>query len=135
MLQKPLLEGDRLHLSPSNFYKCLLAQQRSILWEKERKLRITGSRCYSIYTYAKDDWAKKTKEYFWPKKICNKCVEHGLKFEQEALDCYANNNNYKVLQLGLVICKKYPWLAYSPDGVVLEGSGKLVEIKCPYKWY
>ncbi|KAJ8910759.1 hypothetical protein NQ315_009066, partial [Exocentrus adspersus] len=116
----------------TNFYKCLLAQQRSILWEKERKLRITGSRCYSIYTYAKDDWAKKTKEYFWPKKICNKYVEHGLKFEQEALDCYANNNNYKVLQLGLVICKKYPWLAYSPDGVVLEGSGKLVEIKCPY---
>ncbi|KAJ8909683.1 hypothetical protein NQ315_011387 [Exocentrus adspersus] len=46
-----------------------------------------------------------TKIHFMEKERKLKITEHGLKFEQEALDCYANNNNYKVLQLGLVICK------------------------------
>lgn len=93
-----------------------------------------GSRCYSIYTFSKEDWSAKAKNYFWPKKFSSKYIEHGLKYESEALEKYKTANNYDICQLGLVICKKYPWLAYSPDGVLMtEGSPtKLIEIKCPY---
>lgn len=95
---------------------------------------ILGSRCYSIYTYSKKDWIVKANKYFWPRKISNKYIEHGLKYEGEALEKYKQTNHYDVCNLGLVICKRYPWLAYSPDGVVMsEGVPvRLVEIKCPY---
>jgi hypothetical protein len=41
-----------------------------------------------------------------------------------------------VVSAGFVICKKFPWLGYSPDGIVVNSSGvpqKLLEIKCPVK--
>ena len=30
-----------------------------LAWQQERKFRITGSRCYSVYTYSKEDWSEK----------------------------------------------------------------------------
>lgn len=41
-------------------------------WQKERQYRITGSRCYSIFTYKKNDWISKSNLYFWPKAFSNK---------------------------------------------------------------
>jgi hypothetical protein len=44
------------------------------------------------------------------------------------------NPSYSVEIVGILIHKKYPWLAYSPDGVILEKGvpTRLLEIKCPY---
>lgn len=42
------------------------------LWHKERQFRITGSRCYSVFTYSKNDWANKALKYFWPKGFVTK---------------------------------------------------------------
>lgn len=94
----------------------------------------SGSRCYSIYTYQQSDWESKNRNYFWPKKISNKYIEHGNKYEKHALEKYKQANKYDVCEMGLIICKNYPWLAYSPDGIVMSNGMpcRLVEIKCPY---
>lgn len=42
------------------------------LWQQERQFRITASRCYSIFTYSKNDWIKKAATYFWPKGFTSK---------------------------------------------------------------
>lgn len=60
-------------LKPVDSVKVAIGTQNDInLWHKERQFRITGSRCYSLYTYSKDDWSNKTKKYFWPKKFTNR---------------------------------------------------------------
>lgn len=61
-------------------------------------------------------------------------VQHGIATENEARIAYKTRNNYTVLETGLIICKKHPWLAFSPDGIVMENNKpiKLLEIKCPF---
>lgn len=95
---------------------------------------LLGSRCYALYTFSKEDWEKKAANFFWPKKFNNKYIEHGIKYENEALHKYKVVNKYDIVEMGIIICKQYPWLAYSPDGVVMEHGcpTRLVEIKCPY---
>ncbi|KAJ8914341.1 hypothetical protein NQ315_011329 [Exocentrus adspersus] len=90
--------------------------------------------CYSIYTYARGNWKTKAKNHFFPKKFYSRYVDHGIKYEKEALQCYKKSNDYQVCEIGLVICQRYPWLAYSADGIVTFNGlpSRLVEIKCPY---
>lgn len=47
-------------------------QKNRTLWHKQRQFRITGSRCYGIFTYSKTDWHTKAIKYFWPKPFTNK---------------------------------------------------------------
>lgn len=107
------------------------------LWEKERQFRITGSRCYGIFTYKKADWKKKCSDYFCPKPFSNQYVRHGIVNEPVAFDIFKMENKvmWDVVKPGLVICRKQPWLAYSPDGIAYVGSKPkfLIEIKCPFK--
>jgi hypothetical protein len=52
------------------------------------------------------------------------------------LEEYRKFTEEDIRTLGLIICKKYPWMGYSPDGVVVDADGiptKLIEIKCPLK--
>lgn len=64
-------------------------------WHQVRKFRITGSRCYALYTYYtssfKSDykWSLKASRYFWPKYFINKFIKHGIKFEPVARELYA----------------------------------------------
>ncbi|KAI4455552.1 exonuclease phage-type/recb c-terminal domain-containing protein [Holotrichia oblita] len=104
-------------------------------WFKERQFRITASRCYELYTYSLNEWEKKAAKYFWPKKFCNKYVDHGVQFESAARDCYIASSNCQVIQSGLIISSQQKWLACSPDGIVFEGNTpvKLLEIKCPFE--
>nr|CAI5817983.1 unnamed protein product [Callosobruchus analis] len=116
------------------FDNAVLSAQYSDIWKQERQFRITDSRCYSVYTFAKDKWSTMTRNFFWPKPFTSRYTDHGIKYEKEALIKYTRSNNYKVIELGLVICKQLPWIAYSPDGVVMADGAptRLVEIKCPY---
>lgn len=41
-------------------------------WQQERQFRITASRCYSLFTYQKNDWDIKASKYFWPKGFTTK---------------------------------------------------------------
>ena len=54
--------------------------------------------------------------------------------EPKARQCYEDFYGEKVLEAGLVVCKEQPWLACSPDGLVIDpvtGDLILLEIKCP----
>jgi putative phage-type endonuclease len=61
----------------------------------------------------------------------NISTDWGNKFESIALEIYKNMTNESVSEIGLVLHPVYKWLGASPDGLVK--SGKLLEIKCPYK--
>lgn len=115
------------------FEKEKITKRSIIEWKNERKFRITGSRCYNLYTYSKHDWENKSIKYFWPTEFKTKATNHGNKFEAEAREAYMNECLLHVEECGLIICKNEPWLAYSPDGVVIKDSKvyRLLEIKCP----
>lgn len=110
-------------------------------WDAERQFRITGSRCYALFTYnnisrTEDQWSLKASKYFWPKLFTNKYVQHGINYENIARKMYSEKYKVNVVECGLVTNKKNPWLGYTPDGVILNKKMipiKLIEIKCPYK--
>lgn len=125
-------------LIADTFHICKETKKFYSIWQNERKIRITGSRCYELYTYrknAKPDWQKKALKYFNPSTISNAAVNHGLKFESDARRAYEKSTGVNVFQCGLVVPENNPWLGYSPDGVIFENDKpvKLIEIKCPYE--
>jgi hypothetical protein len=90
----------------------------------------------AISTYSKSDWEKKSKSLFFPKIVNTVATRHGNAYEEEALEEYRKFTEEDIRTLALIICKKYPWMGYSPDGVVVDADGiptKLIEIKCPLK--
>uniref|UniRef100_A0A2S2P0I0 YqaJ viral recombinase domain-containing protein n=1 Tax=Schizaphis graminum TaxID=13262 RepID=A0A2S2P0I0_SCHGA len=103
-------------------------------WNEERKYRITGSRCYSIYTYRGTDWKKKATNYFNSKKINNDYTCHGENEEGNARYAYISKTGAIVEETGIIVSNSNPWLSYSPDGVIMDNHvpKKLLEIKCPY---
>lgn len=108
--------------------------QNSPEWHKARQFRITGSRCYEIFTFSRSNWEMKSKKYFWPKSFCNKFTKHGLKYENVARALFIENHSKEVLNCGMISFPQNKWLGFSPDGVVIE-NGKpvaLLEIKCLY---
>ena len=57
-------------LSTDTHSICINTQQNVKKWREERKFRITGSRCYSFFTYTKNrnpHWKEKSLKYFHPK--------------------------------------------------------------------
>uniref|UniRef100_A0ABD2WQR0 YqaJ viral recombinase domain-containing protein n=1 Tax=Trichogramma kaykai TaxID=54128 RepID=A0ABD2WQR0_9HYME len=105
-------------------------------WLEERKYRITGSKCYSIFTYGKGkqvDWVKKAKNMLSAASYKTDAMKYGSNTEAEARSTYqALHPEYQVIESGLIISEDNPWLGYSPDGIIIHGSDKfLLEIKCP----
>lgn len=109
-------------------------KQNSAPWHNARMYRITGSRCYEIYTYRGTNWKTKANKYFWPKSFTNKFVKHGLKYENTARTAFVSKTGFDVYECGMIIDENNKWLGFSPDGLVLEnGTPKaLLEIKCLY---
>ena len=106
-----------------------------LAWQQERKFRITGSKCYSVYTYSKEDWSEKACKYFWSKEFSNKYTRHGNQYERVARNMYAKETNLLVQECRLIVSDIEPWMAYSPIGVVIKDFQvfRLLEIKCPYE--
>jgi putative phage-type endonuclease len=60
-------------------------------------------------------------------------VDHGNKYEDEAVEVYEKYTGHKVLHFGLLESlhqDKESFLAGSPDGIT--SNGRLIEVKCPY---
>lgn len=118
-----------------------ISENNKAFWHSIRQFRITGSRCYQLFTYGKrqhtdEEWAIKISKYFWPQVFSNKFVKHGIQYELTARDVYIKNTGNNVIISGFNTSKKCPWLGYSPYGVVLDtlnNPKKLIEIKCPFK--
>lgn len=107
-------------------------------WMRERHSRITGSICYALYTFTKksrsdDEWSKKFTSTYTPKDFKSDILEHGRVTEEEARNAFRKIINAEIVEVGLVISKLNPWLAYSPDGVLVRDKKlvALLEIKCP----
>ena len=70
----------------------------------------------------------------------NKVTEWGIQQEETSREKYkelklTTSADYSVVQCGLVVCVKHPWLAASPDGLVYDLTSNppegLVEFKNP----
>lgn len=125
------LHGDNQSICENTMLNC-------DSWKSERQMRITGSTCYSLYTYTKSrkqDWAKKCANHFNPVNFTSEYTQHGLVTESKARDDFAALFGKDVFQTRLVVSKENPWLGVSPDGVIFNNNKPthLLEIKCPFK--
>ena len=59
-----------------------------------------------------------------------KSVDHGKMYESTAVSKYEEITGNHSTECRMVICKDYPFLASSPDGLVNDNI--VVEVKCPY---
>jgi len=112
------------------------ASQNEEKWFRERKLRITGSKCYCLYTYSsnkKADWAKKIRGTFNSNFTGNQATLYGLVNGPVARSLYASKNKCTVVENGLFVNPLLPWLGCSVDGLVVNDEKKpkfSIEIKC-----
>lgn len=115
---------------------CLAYGQSNDIWRRERRMRITASVCYDLYTYYMNDdgtrdWPKKLSPIFHPLEMRLSQLTYGKETESKALNSYKQKNIGKtVTRMGLVIPPTAPYLGCSPDAVVLDNQ-TLIEIKCP----
>lgn len=105
--------------------------QAGTVWKDARAVRITGSNCYSFFTYSQNknpDWTLKVSRLLKSSFKGNKATLHGKRFESTALEAYELAFGCKVERLGIIVPPSAPWLGASLDGV----SGKhCIEVKCP----
>lgn len=131
--------NDNVSTTPQ---KSLCLEQQTInqgssgYWKEQRRLRITASQCYSLYTYyrgkneEKKDWQKKIRNYVDPKFFFSKAVDYGKDNEKFALSEYEKQCTNEIRSLGLIVHPDMSWLGCSPDGFD-ETRQVLLEIKCP----
>lgn len=103
---------------------------------RERKYRVMGSTCYAAYTYIwnkNPDWEKKCCDFKSPKNFKTKATDFGNQYKSQAREIFRHKyQQFQIIETGLVVSQVNPWLAYSPDDVILK-DGKLIsvlEIKC-----
>ncbi|XP_044744755.1 uncharacterized protein LOC123306701 [Coccinella septempunctata] len=108
--------------------------QNCSTWHELRRFRVTGSRCYELFTYNGPNWNTKAEKYFWPKSFTNKFTKHGLEYEDEARRAFIDATGCNVVQCGMVVSHSNKWMGYSPDGIIFENGhpAALLEIKCPW---
>lgn len=117
---------------------CYKTSTSKRLWDIGRKYRITGSRCYSLYTYTSNknpNWITNSLKYFIGNSFTNKFVKHGIEMEPLAKLLYKYvNPDCTIFEPSLLVCQDNPWLGYSADGIIFQPGmhTKLLEIKCPY---
>lgn len=120
-----------------------IGQSSNKKWYQERSKRLTSSNFGLVLN---------RRESVYPKSILNKVLavnktsripascRWGLENEAVALEQYKNkvneitNNSFNIYHYGLIINPKWPWLACSPDGIIV-GCGETtggIEIKCPF---
>ena len=106
-------------------------QQKNKRWNQERQLRITSSNFGRICKATPQaDLKKLARDIQRNHNIKCKATDHGNTYEKTAIESYQEMSGQKITECGLVICKDYPFLASSPDGLV--NDDKVVEVKCPY---
>jgi hypothetical protein len=66
-----------------------------------------------------------------PCVLTTKAVNHGRVQEQAAIDKFSQMTGLTVQKCGLFVDVAHPYLAATPDGVVVEEDA-LLEVKCPY---
>lgn len=141
-----LLTFNVLEHSEQDFYKkyvaldlekainvCLRTQhQNNDSWMWERRVRITCSKAYQLYTYVSNknpEWHNKIRKFVLDSFKGNSNTRHGNLMEKNAIQAYTRQLDYEVTRMGLLINPSISWLGFSPDGIVLNSH--IVEVKCP----
>jgi putative phage-type endonuclease len=116
-----------------------LPEQRSPEWYALRKKCLTASSLASAldkcHFTSRDELIhdKIVQKPFEPNPI----TEHGIKYEDVAIQFYEELYNVKVLDFGLVPHPEFACFGASPDGICDKGNddyvSRMVEIKCPPK--
>lgn len=117
---------------------CIKTKESNEMWKNERRIRITGTTCYPLYTHSKNknpNWEKKCNAHLNKTNFYSKYTEYGRAMEGAARKLFVDMSGKIVIQTGLVVCQLNPWLAVSPDGVIFENevATEILEIKCPWK--
>ena len=132
---------EKLRVGVTGALSIMREYQGSPRWVAEREGRITGSMCYSLYTYARsrgvelDEWEGKLSAMTKPFRG-NQATIYGKRCERQALTLYKEHvqgSGAKVVQCGLIVPPKCPWIGVSPDAIVFQDgkAHRLVEIKSP----
>ena len=100
-------------------------------WLEERTKRLTSSMFGRICKCTdRTDRNKLAKSLTQIKQIKTSPIIHGQKHKSIAIKRFMRNEKKNVQTSGLAVCKEYPFLAASPDGIISDEE--LVEVKCPY---
>lgn len=106
-------------------------EQNSNQWYQARRVRITASNCYALFT-AREKWAEKFEKLSSRRFGGSDATRFGTEHESVARGIYESKSGATVHKCGLVVPPLMPWLGCSPDGIVEQnGIFKLLEIKCP----
>ncbi|KAG5858289.1 hypothetical protein JTB14_025697 [Gonioctena quinquepunctata] len=111
-----------------------LVQSECDEWFNSRYLRISASKkAYCIKSGVKKTVESLIGDMLFPKKLDISATIYGREHESKARVMYKSLFNVNVMNVGVVVSEKQPWLCASLDGVVIEDSKitKIVEIKCP----
>lgn len=107
-------------------------EQRSAQWYERRHTLLTASEVASVLGlnhYEAPSDVLKRKRNLPVHSSGNSHTKWGEKYEPVAKEIFTQLTSESIQDVGLVLHKTIPWLAASPDALVL--SGKLLEIKCP----
>lgn len=105
--------------------------QNSSLWHTSRRLRITASNIKRIPKRATTSTQKALLSLTTPTFHGNAATRHGLQSEKVARQKFEEHFGMKVELHGTHVCKDYPWLSATPDGVI-DSHNAVLEIKCPF---
>lgn len=108
------------------------SQSECFQWFNERFKRITCSKKAHQIKTRKHNFEKLAIQFKNDKfhGTMTADMAYGLQTEPIARNCFCNSTGLKVYTIGLVIKIAQPFLATSPDGIILEDKS-LLEIKCP----
>ena len=142
---------EATHDQINNIEEASRGQSVSEFWNTQRKGRITASMCHTIYTKVKSIVRNPTKKqkvsplvsqivFGGPSLDHIEAVKWGREHEKDAREDFVRTTsprhaNFSVKTCGLIVHKDFPYIAASPDGIVLcECCEKaVVEFKCPFK--
>ena len=117
-------------------------QSVSKSWFAHRSIRLTSSNFGKVITRKETTDPTKLVEEVTKEKVMKNCerlppsLKWGRENEALAIERYSCERAAStVLNTGLIVNPKYPWLGCSPDGIVLSKEGTIegcIEVKCPY---
>lgn len=115
-----------------------VSQSNNKTWFEERELRISASsNVHHIKSRSTKTVEKLVGEILYSKPINVKATKYGLAAEKDASRLYEQQYKVKLIEVGLIVSPRQPWLCCSLDAVaVVDGDGDdveydLIEIKSP----
>ena len=120
-------------------------QANNPFWFIYKRCVITGTMARRVINQnKKNEPNKKLNKYisrFSPGKFTNEAMIYGIENEKLGINTFfkifkKNHNNAKINEIGLVLHKKFPFIAGSPDSIFscsCCSSPYLVELKCPHR--